>query len=54
MFKYTLYTKSVENKKMHDMVLLSVKYLPLILTHPHRIGEEIQKTKRNGKTRISL
>jgi hypothetical protein len=36
------------------MVLLAVKYLPLILTHPHTTGEEIQKMKRNRKTRISL
>jgi len=39
---------------MHDMVLLALKYLPLILTYPHTIGEEIQKMKRNGNTRISF
>ncbi len=31
---------------MHDMVLLSLKYLPLILTHPHTILEFKQKMKK--------
>ena len=34
--------------------LLALKYLPLTLTYPYTIGEEIQKMKRNGNTRISL
>jgi hypothetical protein len=53
-FKHALYTKNVDSKKMHDTALLALKYLPLTLTHPQTIGEEIQKMKRNGNTRISL